>query len=218
MSTKPDVTPPVYTRENYKSYCDVLASLNERLAGTIEQYGYPDFWHRDPGFDALVRIILEQQVSLASGRAAYDKVQDLSGGLTPNSLLALSDADLKGCGFSRQKSVYTRALAEVVASGELDVDALPTLPDGEIHRRLSAIKGIGEWTVNVYLLISLHRLDVFPMGDIALINTMKQHDFLPSKYTKERLGAEARRFKPYRSIFALLLWHEYLSRKGGSME
>lgn len=217
MSNGLKVVPPAYSRESYKAYCDVLAGLDDRLADTIENYGYPDFWHRESGFDCLVRIILEQQVSLKSALAAYNIVQDLTGALIPENLLALSDDELKGCGFSRQKTTYTRALAEAVISGQLDVDALPLLPDGEIHRQLTVIKGIGEWTVNVYLMLALHRLDVFPAGDLALVKSMKQFGYLPKKHSKEQVVGVASRFKPYRSIFAMLLWHGYLARTGSSI-
>lgn len=217
MSKTNGVAPPAYDQQNYKAYCDVLAGLDERLAGTIRRFGYPKFWHRDSGFDCLVRIILEQQVSLQSALAAFNKVQNLTGGLTPENLLELSDEALKGCGFSRQKTTYSRALAEAILSGELDMAELPLLPDGEIHHRLTAVKGIGEWTVNVYLLLSLHRLDIFPLGDLALINSMKQLGFLTGKHTRDHVAAAGRRFKPYRSIFALLLWHDYLSSRGTKM-
>lgn len=132
-----------YTEGDYTVYCDRLAALDGRLARIINERGYPEFWHRAPGFDCLVRIILEQQVSLASAYAAFSKLMGALGEITPAGVLSLSDEALKGCGFSRQKTTYVRALAEEVNSGRLDLDGLATEPDEVVREQLIAVKGIG---------------------------------------------------------------------------
>ncbi len=201
-----------YTALNYKEYCDILAKDNKRLDAIIRSHGYPEFWHREPGFICLVRIILEQQVSLASGKAAFDKLDAFLGGVTSEKVLAHSDDTLRDCGLTRQKSAYIRNWAEAEAAG-LNIDGLADLPDEEVSQKLIAVKGIGAWTVNVYLIAALHRFDVFPVGDLALVKSMIQNGFLKEKYGKGDVETAAAKFAPYRSIFALLLWHSYLSEK-----
>jgi len=128
-----------------------LASRDTRLARIIDMYGPPPLWAREPGFSTLLHIILEQQVSLASAKAAYDKVLLLASPLTPERFLTLDDAALKGAGFSRQKARYGRELAEAVASGRLDLDHLQALADDAVCGELMAVKGIGRWTADIYL-------------------------------------------------------------------
>ena len=199
-----------FTRESLPEECRKLAAQDKQLESIIDRCGYPDFWHRDPGFPALVHIILEQQVSLASAKAAYDKLASAVNEVTPDAILALSDDDLRGCGFSRQKSRYVRDLSSRVASGELDVDGLAALPDDEVRRRLTTVVGVGDWTVDVYLLLSLHRLDVFAPGDLAVVRAMTDLGFIQKGASKEVALEAAERFRPRRSIFAMLLWRFYL--------
>lgn len=212
-----DLKPILYSESTYKALCDKLADMDEGVAGILDEHGYPEFWHREPGFPCLVRIILEQQVSVASAYATYVKLEKKLGRVTPEGVLSLGDEELKTCGFSRQKTAYARALAEAVHSGNLDIEALSDMSDEAVRTSLIAIKGIGEWTVNVYLLLSLHRLDVFPSGDLALVKSMRMHGFLGDEHGKDDVLSVAGRFSPYRSILALLLWHGYLAKIGTSM-
>lgn len=202
--------PTSYTHGNYREYCDTLAQRDDRLRQILARHGYPSFWHRDPGFPCLIRIILEQQVSLASAYATYAKLENRIGIITPEAVLELSDEALKECGFSRQKTTYARTLATAVQSGELDLDALSHASDSEIHSRLIRIKGIGEWTISIYLLLSLHRLDIFPLGDLALVKSLRSNGFCTAQDSRETIQAVARTFSPYRSIFAIMLWHSYI--------
>ena len=200
-----------YTQDDLADHCRILAKQDQRLRSILDRHGPPPFWHREPGFACLIRIILEQQVSLASAYAVYSKLESRLGVITADAMLAASDEALKQCGFSRQKMAYARILAKAIVSGELDVDGLARLPDQDVRRELIRIKGIGEWTVNVYLLLSLHRLDVFPSGDLALVKAMHRYGYLGPGDKREAVLAQAEAFVPRRSILAILLWHGYIT-------
>src|SRR5690349_21626574 len=140
------------TMRTFRRAARELATRDEVLAGSVEQHGLPAFWHRQPGFPTLLLLILEQQVSLASAKAAFDRIDRRLGGVTPPGLLTLSDAELREDGFSRQKTRYARALASAVVEGTLDLDALERLDDVAVREALIALPGIGPWTAEVYLL------------------------------------------------------------------
>jgi DNA-3-methyladenine glycosylase II len=192
--------------------CDMLAKKDADLENIIGQYGYPPFWDRKACFETLIHIILEQQVSLASARAALNKLKEKIGPVTPKKLLALSDAELRACYFSRQKIIYARCLAEAIENKKLRVKKLQDLDDGSVRAELTCIKGIGNWTADVFLMMALHRTDLFPTGDIALINSMRYVKQLPHA-TKEALLQIAETWRPYRTVAAYILWHAYIHRK-----
>ncbi len=143
-----------------------LTARDPDLAGVVETFGPPPLWARKPGFPTLIHIILEQQVSLASARAAYHRLVSATGKLVPERFLALRDGELKTIGFSRQKNTYGRALAEAILDGRLDLALIETLDDTDAKARLTAIKGIGPWTADIYLLMGLRRPDTWPNGDL----------------------------------------------------
>jgi len=201
-----------FTEQNLHQLCDELASRDASFTGIISAFGYPPFWSRPNTFESLVHIILEQQVSLASALSALQKLKEKTGQITPEALLVLSDEELKACYFSRQKTVYARHLAENVLNGNLNLQELEQLPDDEVRQKLTAIKGIGNWTTDIYLIFILHRTDVFPVGDLAVVNALKRLKNL-SETSKERLLQLAEAWKPFRTIASMLLWHEYLSRR-----
>ncbi len=190
-----------------------LAGRDGRLARIFDAYGPPPLWSREPGFPTLLRIILEQQVSLASARAAYDKLLLIASPLTPDRFLALDDAALKGAGFSRQKACYGRELAAAVRSGRLDLDHLGMLDDDAVRRELMTVKGIGRWTAEIYLLMALGRPDVWPRGDLALATAAGRALNLATAPGYEQLEALADAWRPWRAVAARLLWHFYLSEK-----
>ena len=201
-----------FNQDNYHQLCDQLAADDGVLKDIIDRYGYPPFWSRDNSFETLVHIILEQQVSLASALSALNKLKEQIQEITPSRVLMLTDEELKACYFSRQKTVYVKYLAEALLSGQLSLQQLETLPDDEIRNELTALKGIGNWTVDIYLLMVLHRTNIFPIGDLAIVNAMKRLKPLPPATTKEHLLKIAEQWQPYRSVAAMLLWHYYLSR------
>lgn len=169
-------------------------------------------WSRPNTFESLVHIILEQQVSLASALAALNKLKESIGEITPARVLPLTDEAFKSCYFSRQKTTYTRYLAEAILSGKVNLNTFETLPDDEIRRQLTALKGIGNWTVDVYLMFILHRTDVFPAGDLAAVQAFKKLKDLPNT-PKEILAELALQWRPYRTIATMILWHFYLSSR-----
>ncbi len=171
-------------------------------------------WERSPGFATLLHIILEQQVSLASAQAAFDRLRAAADPVTPAGFLAFSDADLLAIGFSRQKARYGRELATAVLAGDLDLDGLTVLPDAEVERALEAIPGIGRWTSTIYLLMVLRRPDVWPVADIALASAVADLRSLERRPTPDALAAIGEAWRPWRSVAARLLWHDYLSRRG----
>jgi DNA-3-methyladenine glycosylase II len=189
-----------------------LAARDPRLAGVVERYGPPPMWAREPGFPTLVHLILEQQVSLASAQAAFDRLKARTGDPpTPAGLLALSDADLLAVGFSRQKSRYARALAAAVTEGNLDVDGLAALDDAAVDAALTALPGIGPWTATIYRLMVLRRPDAWPIHDIALAQAYAEIRGLPARPLAGEMDALAEEWRPWRAVAARILWHHYLS-------
>ena len=189
-----------------------LAKADPLLHLVYEKYGPPPLWDREPGVGTLLRIILEQQVSLASAKACFDKLAALLGDVSPADVLTLSDSELKGVGFSRQKASYARHLAEAILDERIDLDSLDMLPDAEVKAELIKLKGVGEWTSDIYLLMALLRPDVMPKGDIALQSAWSRLCGEPKPSSDEFLLI-ADRWRPHRSSAARLLWHFYLSEK-----
>ena len=193
--------------------CRSLAGANSIFAFVHETYGIPPLWDRPAGFATLLQIILEQQVSLASAKACFDKLEFYLGEVTPDRVLSLNDAELKGIGFSRQKAAYARHLSEAVIEGRVNLDDLNQLPDAEVKAELIRLKGIGEWTSDIYLLMALLRPDVMPKGDIALHAAYQKLTGGGKRPEADEFLVVADSWKPFRSTAARLLWHFYLSER-----
>jgi DNA-3-methyladenine glycosylase II len=161
-----------------------------------------------------VLLVLEQQVSLASAKAAFDRLAARLGAVTPEGVLSLGDEELRADGFSRQKTRYARALAAAVTEGALDLDGLAALDDESARQTLVALPGIGPWTADVYLLSALRRPDVWPTGDLALQEAARVVKGLPQRPSPDALEELAEPWRPYRATAARLLWHHYLSVRG----
>jgi DNA-3-methyladenine glycosylase II len=192
----------------------VLTAQDADLAAVVHRWGPPPLWARDPGFPTLIHIILEQQVSLASARAAFDRLLALATPLTPTRFLELDDATLRTVGFSRQKTGYSRHLAQAIVTGEFDIDGLGTLPDDAARTALVARKGIGPWTADIYLLMCLGRPDVWPVGDLALQVAMQSIKGLAQRPTVVEMEKIGEAWRPWRAVAARLLWHHYLRERG----
>lgn len=199
------------THQTLRQATHELAARDADLACVLERLGAPPMWARQPGFPTLVHIILEQQVSLASARAAFVKLEATTGRLTPQTFLRLDDVTLREIGFSRQKAHYCRVLAETLAEGRLRLGELARMEDGAAHQALTNLKGIGRWTADIYLLMALRRPDVWPRGDLALIKAAQRVKGLPAAPTHDELETLAESWRPWRSVAARLLWHDYLS-------
>ena len=200
-----------FTSSNYHHICDELALSDPHLDRIIKTYGYPPFWSRPGSFESLVHIILEQQVSLASALSALNKLKEKVKELTPDRVLLLTDEEFRACYCSRQKTGYIRHLAEALVSGRLRLEELPELGDEEIRTRLVALKGIGNWTVDVYLMFALQRVDIFPIGDLAAVNALKRIKGLVPGISRDNILEITANWRPYRTIAAMMLWHYYLS-------
>ncbi len=189
---------------------DLLARSDPDLAAVVKRHGAPPMWSRPPDFATLIRIILEQQVSLSSARVAYERLEKTTCGVTPESFLKLDDAELKAVGFSRQKTRYGRILAENLLDGSLDLGSLEHLGDDEVRERLMAVKGIGRWSADIYLLMALRRPDVWPRGDLALVSAVMSIKRLSAPPTPDEWDAIGEAWRPWRSVAARLVWFDYL--------
>jgi DNA-3-methyladenine glycosylase II len=193
-----------------------LTATDGNLAAALDRFGEPDFWHRQPGFATLVLFILEQQVSLASGAAAFNRLRARVGKITPTAVLVPTDIELRQDGFSRQKTRYMRELAHAVLDGRIDLAELESGPDDQVRRELLALIGIGPWTADVYLLSCLRRPDVWPVLDRALQVATGEVLGLETVPDPGRLLELGEQWRPHRSTAARIMWHAYLAKRGRS--
>ena len=207
---------PRLTGDGLLAAVDELATRDVDLAGIVARHGPPPLWDREPGFPTLLHIVIEQQVSLASARAAYERLLATVDPLTPRRFLELTDAQLLTIGFSRQKARYGRALAEAIETGTLDLEALEPLDDEAVHLALQSVPGIGPWTSTVYLLMVLLRPDLWPVGDIALAESVGEVKKLGRRPSAAEMAELGEAWRPWRSVAARLFWHDYLTRRGRS--
>ena len=186
---------------------DALASDHERIARALAQVGYPEERRRDHSFATLARIIVGQQVSVVAAASITRKLVDTLGGdLTAVSVLNSPEEDLRGAGLSRQKVGYMQSLATAEASGQLSLTTLPTLSDDEATAAITAIKGFGEWSAHMYLMFSLGRPDIWPVGDLAVREGFKRIQGLEDRPTAAQLKPLGESYRPYRSALAMLCW------------
>ena len=176
-----------------------------------QQFGIPIQPKRPQGFETLVLLILEQQVSIDSAKATFIKLKTAIPDFSVENVFAFSEENFRTCGVSRQKTKYIKALAEAILSKELDLESLAFKDVEVVRQELIKIKGIGNWTIDIYLMFCLESLDIIPLGDIAVVNTMKE---LLDIHTKEEMELYAQKWKPYRSVATYFLWHYYLQKRG----
>ena len=193
-----------------------LARDEPRFARIVATHGRPPLWAREPGFETLVLLMLEQQVSLAQAQAMYARVLSAAGTVTPAAVAALGEAGLRSIGVTRQKATYLAALARQLQRGELDLDAIHVLPDAEAAAALDALHGVGPWTAQCYLLFALRRHDAFPAADLALLEAVRGLWRLRARPTPAALARRSEAWRPHRAVAARLLWHHYLAERGRS--
>ena len=176
----------------------------------IDKYGMPILPKRPQGFETLVLLILEQQVSIDSAKATFLKLKAKHTNFNPESLLSFSDDEFRNIGVSRQKASYIKALSHSIINNQIDIESLASKTSQQVREELIKIKGIGNWTIDVYLMFSLQAPDVIPLGDIAVINTIKE---LLNIHDKQEMETYVSNWSPYRSVATFILWHYYLSKR-----
>jgi DNA-3-methyladenine glycosylase II len=201
------------TRETLATAVGELATRDAVLGGIVERFGAPPLWDRPPGFPTFVHIILEQQVSLSSAQAAFDRLRLRLDPLMPAGFLQLTDAELLAIGFSRQKARYVRALSAALLEGRLDLEALDGMADEAVERELLVIPGVGPWTATIYRLMVLRRPDAWPASDIALAQSLAEVRGLACRPTSEEMADVAEAWRPWRAVAARILWHGYLETR-----
>jgi DNA-3-methyladenine glycosylase II len=208
----------IQNKEQFKTLCDWCTNIEPKLKTAIEKFGYPPFWHREPDFPTLILTILEQQVSLASAKSSFNKLVERIKIVTPENLLKLTDQELRECYFSRQKSTYSKILSTEIISGKLNLENLNSQSAEEIRSRLIKIKGIGNWTIDMYLLMSLHFADIFPPGDLATIKAVYELKLVSATASKEEIINFMKKFTPFQSVATYILWHSYIERRNLKLE
>lgn len=176
----------------------------------VKKYGMPIIPKRPQGFETLVLLILEQQVSIDSAKATFLKLKAMQPNFVPESLISLSDEEFRSLGVSRQKTSYIKALSHSIVNNHIEIESLATKSSEQVREELIKIKGIGNWTIDVYLMFSLQAQDIIPLGDIAVINTIKE---LLDIHDKQEMEDYVAKWSPYRSVATFLLWHYYLNKR-----
>jgi DNA-3-methyladenine glycosylase II len=203
---------PRLDRASLRAGVEILARRDRRLRTLVDLHGPPPLWARPAGFATLLRIILEQQVSLASAKALYTRLANTAGEVAPPAILALGVPGLQSLGFTRQKAGYCHALAERVADGRLPLHRLGRVSDEEALGRLREVPGIGPWSAGIYLLMALRRPDIWPPGDLALHKAMSRFEGGATPSTARAVEIAAN-WRPLRAVAARILWHSYLSAR-----
>ncbi|KOP40228.1 DNA-3-methyladenine glycosylase 2 family protein [Flavobacterium sp. WLB] len=192
-----------------KEAIDFLTNKNPVFREIIEKYGLPPIPKRPQGFETLVLLILEQQVSVDSAKATFLKIKSYTT-CNPETMAILPDEEYRSLGVSRQKTKYIKILSEAILNKELDVESLASKSAKQVREELIKLKGIGNWTIDIYLMFCLQEPDLIPLGDIAVINTIKE---LLDIHDKQEMEIHAEQWSPYRSYATYLLWHYYLSKR-----
>jgi DNA-3-methyladenine glycosylase II len=190
---------------------DFLSQKDGVLKTIIADFGLPIIQKREEGFASMCHIILEQQVSIASAKAAYEKLVSLVGTVNPSNIYDASDQDLKSCGISRQKIIYLKDVAQRVISKELSFSSLPMKTEQQIRNELIQIKGVGNWSIDVYLMFCMQSQDIIPLGDIAIKNTLIE---LYNCQSEDEMVAVSSNWKPFRTVASFIIWHYYLKKRG----
>jgi len=187
-----------------------LTSKDETLKFILENYGNPIIQKREEGFASMCHIILEQQVSIASAKACYVKIENYFGTITPEIIINSTDLELRDCGVSRQKIIYLKDLASKVLSNEINFESLNSKSEKQIRNELITIKGVGNWSIEVYLMFCLQSADIIPLGDIAIKNTLKE---LYHCETIDEMHSISVTWSPFRTFASYIIWHYYLVKR-----
>ena len=187
-----------------------LSLKDSILKSIIKTYGNPVIQKRNEGFASMCHIILEQQVSIASAKACYTKIENQFQQINPKIIITATDEELKKCGVSRQKIIYLKDLANKVISNEIDFESFSSKNEEQIRKELITIKGVGNWSIEVYLMFCLQMPNIIPLGDIAIKNTLKE---LYNCQNQEEMEILSNNWKPYKTIASFVIWHYYLKKR-----
>ena len=207
---KNKTTPVSLNKESLGVAAKSIAMMDKDFSRTLAQLGPPPLWEREQGFVTLIRIILEQQVSLASADAMFQRLKKNINPLTPTTVTEAGESFLRSFGVTRQKAGYFINVAQAIESGELDLEALAQESDEIAIEKLTSVKGVGQWTAKIYLLMALCRPDVWPVGDVALATAFKNLKGRTERPTQAELSEIAQAWRPHRATAARMLWHYYL--------
>jgi DNA-3-methyladenine glycosylase II len=203
----------ILTEKNIAAAAQVLASRDKQLSGILKKHGPPPLWKRPQGFHTLVRIILEQQVSLASAASIYNRLATSIDPFEPTGFIRVGESHFRSLGVTRQKSSYLLRLAESIEGGQLSLRALSRMTDPEAKFALMNIKGIGSWSADIYLLMGMRRADIWPSGDLAVAATVMELKQLSERPKEDELIKMAEGWRPYRAVAARMLWQSYLAKR-----
>jgi DNA-3-methyladenine glycosylase II len=192
-----------------------LCKKDNIFKAIIKEFGLPNIPTRPQGFETLLLLILEQQVSIDSAKATFLKIKKQVKNIAPKKMIALSDDMYRTLGVSRQKTSYIKGLSSAIINKEIDIESLANMTTAEVRASLIKLKGIGNWTIDVYLMFCLQAPDILPLGDIAVVNTIKELLHIEDKGEMELYTAK---WKPHRSAATFLLWHHYLGRRNRKVE
>ncbi|MGH2665787.1 DNA-3-methyladenine glycosylase family protein [Flavobacterium sp.] len=194
-----------------QSAIDFLSQKDKIFKDIIDMYGLPVIPSRPQGFETLVLLILEQQVSIDSAKATFLRMRTSVSVIEPSALIHLTEEEFRVFGVSRQKAKYIKCLSEAILEKQLDLASLVAKSSQQVREELIKIKGIGNWTIDVYLMFSLQSPDVIPFGDVAIVNTIKE---LLEIHDKQEMEVYAQNWAPHRTLASFLLWHYYLKKRG----
>ena len=190
-----------------------LARRDEHFARILKTHGSPPLWRRPATFTTLVRIILEQQVSLKSADAVFRRLRAAISPFTPQTVLTAGELELRKLGLTRQKTAYLLHLSAAIIDDRLNLRKLARMSDADVKAALMQIKGLGSWSADVYLLMAMCRADIWPAGDLALSVAVKELNGLDHRPTFEQLEEIAEKWRPHRAVAARMLWQYYLARR-----
>ncbi len=197
------------TPEFIRDALDDIATRDADLATALQEFGYPAPRIREPGFGSLINIIIGQQVSVHAAAAIRGRLEAAVNPLTPETFLAAGDDAIRAVGFSNRKVEYGKGLAETILNGTLETERLAELDDDEVTKVLTGIRGLGRWSADIYMLFALGRADAWPLDDLAIQVAVQKLKRMRKRPDRKRMEAVAKRWRPYRGVAALFLWHYY---------
>ena len=202
-----------FSQISLKKYCNQLCKISNDISAIHNRIGYPPFWKRENNFESLCKTIIEQQVSLSSAQSSFKRLKIYCNEITPSNLYKLTPEEYRACGITKQKAHYLTLLANTTLNEPAFFSTLEKLDNEKAKAKLISLKGIGHWTANVYILVALNRVNVYPDFDVALINSISHEIFEGEKINNDTAKEFILKFSPLQSIACLYFYHAYIVRK-----